>query len=36
MSDITTLYAGRHVQFVRRGHWEYASRPNITGIVVIY
>jgi len=35
MNEITTLYAGKHVHFVRRGNWEYASRPNISGIVAI-
>lgn len=29
------LYAGRHVQMVARGHWEYAHRPNASGIVGI-
>ena len=26
---------GRFVNFVRRGHWEYAERPGIAGIVLI-
>ena len=33
--DTVLLYEGKHVQFVRTGHWEYATRPKTTGIVYI-
>lgn len=29
------VYAGKHVQMVSAGGWEYAHRPNATGIVGI-
>ncbi len=35
MNDFTTLYEGKHVHLVKRNHWEYAHRPNISGIVAI-
>jgi ADP-ribose pyrophosphatase len=33
--DVQTLYEGKHVRLVRRGKWEYATRPNASGIVAI-
>ena len=35
MDDSTTLYEGKYLHLIRRGHWEYAHRPGITGIVGI-
>lgn len=35
MSDETILYEGRFLRAVRRGHWEYVSRQNASGVVVI-
>jgi ADP-ribose pyrophosphatase len=29
------LFRGKHLQILRRGHWEYAHRPHATGIVGI-
>ncbi len=34
-NDLTTLYKGKHLHLVRRGTWEFAQRPNISGIVGI-
>ena len=34
MADQTTVIAdGRHVRFMRSGHWEYASRKGVTGVI---
>jgi len=33
--DIEVVARGRHLCLVRRGHWEYVQRQNITGIVGI-
>lgn len=30
-----TIYRGKHLQVLRREHWEYAHRPHATGIVGI-
>src|SRR5437868_5276351 len=35
MSDLETIAKGKHLHLVRRGTWEFAHRPNITGIVGI-
>lgn len=36
MNDaVITLASGKHLRFMRRGTWEYAERPGITGIVGI-
>lgn len=35
MSDRITLAQGKHLNLVRRGTWEFAHRPGITGIVGI-
>lgn len=36
MSDTTTIIArGDHLHFVRRGSWEYVTRPGISGIVIV-
>lgn len=29
------VYEGKHVRLVRRGKWEYVTRPKVTGIVAI-
>ena len=34
-SDPEILFEGKHVRLVRLGHWEYATRPGISGIVGI-
>jgi ADP-ribose pyrophosphatase len=34
-SDPVHLHEGKHLRFVRRGHWEYAERRGISGAVVI-
>lgn len=34
-SDVEVLGEGRHLRLVRRRGWEYAERPDITGIVII-
>lgn len=31
----TVLYDGKHVRMVRQGHWEFAQRKNLSGIVGI-
>ncbi len=35
MDDVLVLYEGRHLRFVRRGHWEFAQRKGVSGIVGI-
>ncbi len=35
MGDIETLHNGEHLAFVRRGTWEYVTRPQVSGIVLI-
>lgn len=32
-SDIKTLFSGRHLSLVARGHWEFATRQRATGVV---
>lgn len=34
-SHIEKLYEGRHLHILKRGSWEYAHRPNASGIVGI-
>ena len=34
-SNLETLHAGRHLSLVRRGHWEFATRHNATGVVAL-
>lgn len=34
-SQLETLYAGRFLSMVRRGHWEFATRRSATGVVAI-
>jgi len=33
--ETVSLHEGAHIHLVRTGRWEYATRPNITGIVYI-
>jgi len=35
MKNTTTLYQGRYLRLLDTGGWEYASRSNATGVVVI-
>ncbi len=36
MQDQTTVVAdGRHVRLMRAGHWEYASRKGVSGVIVV-
>jgi len=35
MNDLTTITKGKYLHLVRRGTWEFAHRPNISGIVGI-
>ncbi len=35
MAKAIPLYKGKHLQMWRRGKWEYAHRPKISGIVCI-
>lgn len=30
-----TLHVGRHLSLVRRGHWEFATRQNASGVVAL-
>lgn len=32
---IETLYPGRHLSLVRRGHWEFATRHSASGVVAL-
>lgn len=34
-TKLVKLYEGKYVDFVRLRHWEFASRPNISGIIYI-
>ncbi len=34
-ASIESLHQGRYLHLVQRGTWEYATRPNATGVVVI-
>ena len=34
-SELQTLCAGKYLRFVKRGKWEFCTRPNIAGIVGI-
>lgn len=34
-NDLVTLHTGRFLKLVKRGHWEYAERNNVTGVVGI-
>ena len=31
----TVVADGRHVRFLRAGHWEYASRKGVTGVIAL-
>ena len=31
----TVVADGKHVRFLRAGHWEYASRKGVTGIIAV-
>ncbi len=33
--EVKVLAKGRHLQLVSRDGWEFAERPNVTGIVII-
>lgn len=35
LREATTLYTGRFLALVKRGHWEYANRTNATGAAII-
>ena len=35
MNDPETLHAGRHLHLAKRDGWEYATRPNATGVVAV-
>lgn len=35
MSEIVTLFEGKHLSLRRRGTWEYAERPIVSGVVTI-
>jgi ADP-ribose pyrophosphatase len=35
MSDLETLYQGKHIRLVRSGRWEFVKRNNVCGIVGI-
>ncbi len=35
MPDTQIIAEGRYIRLLRRGHWEFAERPNISGIVGI-
>lgn len=34
-ATIETLYAGRQLSLARRGHWEFATRHNASGVVAL-
>lgn len=35
MSNLTELYKGKFISVVKDGNWEYVTRPNVPGIVVV-
>ena len=35
MSDIETITAGRFISLVKRGKWEYVTRSNASGVVIV-
>ena len=35
MSDVQTVAEGRFISLVRRGTWEYVTRRNATGVVIV-
>jgi len=35
VDKLIALHDAKHVSLVRRGHWEYVTRPNVSGIVLI-